>query len=68
MLELKEDATFDFIEEKRKEIIRLLKVRFKIIGRVNIFPYNFAISGAILQIFSYIVGIEERFILSYLNL
>ena len=57
MLELKEDATFVFIEEKRKEIIRLLKVRFEIIGRVNIFICNFAISGAILLIFSYIVGI-----------
>ena len=66
MLELKEDATFVFIEEKRKEIIRLLKVRFKIIGRVIIFPYNFAISGATWLIFSYIVEIGERYILSYL--
>ena len=43
-------------------------VRFKIIGRVSIFPHNFSISGAILLIFSYIVEIGERYILSFLIL
>ena len=33
---------------------------FKIIGRVNIFLFNFNIFGAIFLIFSYIVGIEIK--------
>ena len=43
----------------------LIKVRFKIIDWVDIFAHNFINSRAILLIFSYIVGIEELFILSY---
>ena len=48
--------------------IYVLKVLFKIIGQVNIFPHNFAISGAILLIFWYIAEIGERHILCYLIL
>ena len=47
---------------------RSIKVRFRIIGRVSIFLHNFAISGAILLIFSLVVEIEECYILSYLIL
>ena len=53
------------MEPEKQRTEHLLIVRFKIIGRINIFPHNFTISRAILLIFSYVVEIGERYILSY---
>ena len=39
------------IDDSMPSYVKASKVRFKIIGRVSIFPHNFTISGEILLIF-----------------
>ena len=56
-----------FVSQRSFDIYKII-VRFKMIGRVNIFPHNVTIFGAILLIISYVVEIGKRYILSYIIL